>query len=75
MTRLREFMRGLVDGGPTPSGHRTPAVNRGIGEPPAIGRNLGVLSSNDDRTNTRGSLSFSADNSQMSFAVAGSGAA
>lgn len=26
MTRLRAFMRGLVDGGPTPSGHRTPAV-------------------------------------------------
>jgi 4-hydroxy-2-oxoheptanedioate aldolase len=26
MTRLREFMRGLVDGGPTPSGHRTPTV-------------------------------------------------
>jgi 4-hydroxy-2-oxoheptanedioate aldolase len=24
--RLREFMQGLVDGGPTPSGHRTPAV-------------------------------------------------
>ena len=24
--RLREFMRGLVDGGPTRSGHRTPAV-------------------------------------------------
>ena len=24
--RLREFMRGLVDGGPAPSGHRTPAV-------------------------------------------------
>lgn len=24
--RLREFMRGLVDGGPTPSGHRTPTV-------------------------------------------------
>lgn len=23
---LRQFMRGLVDGGPTPSGHRTPAV-------------------------------------------------
>src|ERR1700722_17373439 len=23
---LREFLRGLVDGGPTPSGHRTPAV-------------------------------------------------
>jgi 4-hydroxy-2-oxoheptanedioate aldolase len=26
MTKLREFMRGLVDGGPTKSGHRTPAV-------------------------------------------------
>jgi len=26
MTRLRAFMRGLVDGGPTASGHRTPAV-------------------------------------------------
>lgn len=26
MTRLRDFMRGLVDGGPTKSGHRTPAV-------------------------------------------------
>jgi 4-hydroxy-2-oxoheptanedioate aldolase len=25
-TRLREFMRGLADGGPTLSGHRTPAV-------------------------------------------------
>jgi 4-hydroxy-2-oxoheptanedioate aldolase len=25
-TMLREFMRGLVDGGPTKSGHRTPAV-------------------------------------------------
>jgi 4-hydroxy-2-oxoheptanedioate aldolase len=25
-SQLREFMRGLVDGGPTPSGHRTPAV-------------------------------------------------
>src|SRR5690348_10348124 len=23
---LMQFMRGLVDGGPTPSGHRTPAV-------------------------------------------------
>src|SRR5262245_52556630 len=23
---LRAFMRGLVDGGPTPTGHRTPAV-------------------------------------------------
>jgi len=26
LTLLHEFMRGLVDGGPTPSGHRTPAV-------------------------------------------------
>lgn len=26
MTRLRDFMRGLVDGGPTKSGHRTPTV-------------------------------------------------
>ena len=26
MTRLREFMGGLAEGGPTPSGHRTPAV-------------------------------------------------
>lgn len=25
-TQLREFMKGLVDGGPTPSGHRTPTV-------------------------------------------------
>ena len=27
---LRDFMRGLVDGGPTPSGHRTPAVIVGL---------------------------------------------
>ena len=26
MTKLREFMQGLVEGGPTKSGHRTPAV-------------------------------------------------
>jgi 4-hydroxy-2-oxoheptanedioate aldolase len=26
MTGLAEYLRGLVDGGPTPSGHRTPAV-------------------------------------------------
>ncbi len=26
VTALRQFMRGLVDGGPTPTGHRTPAV-------------------------------------------------
>src|SRR5215475_11597883 len=25
-TQLRAFMKGLVDGGPTPSGHRTPTV-------------------------------------------------
>jgi len=25
-SKLRDFMKGLVDGGPTPSGHRTPAV-------------------------------------------------
>lgn len=25
-TKLQEFMKGLVDGGPTPSGHRTPTV-------------------------------------------------
>ena len=32
--KLREFMRGLVDGGPTKSGHRTPAV---IVTPPMYG--------------------------------------
>jgi len=31
---LKEFMKGLVDGGPTPSGHRTPAV---IAIVPALG--------------------------------------
>jgi 4-hydroxy-2-oxoheptanedioate aldolase len=31
---LREFMQGLVDGGPTPSGHRTPAV---VALVPALG--------------------------------------
>ena len=31
---LRDFMKGLVDGGPTPSGHRTPAV---IAIVPALG--------------------------------------
>jgi 4-hydroxy-2-oxoheptanedioate aldolase len=34
MAGLAEYMRGLVDGGPTRSGHRTPAV---IVEPPARG--------------------------------------
>ncbi len=32
--RLRQFMQGLVDGGPTPSGHRTPTV---IVSTPAVG--------------------------------------
>ena len=34
MPGLAEYLRGLVDGGPTRSGHRTPAV---IVEPPARG--------------------------------------
>lgn len=34
LTLLRQFMQGLVDGGPTPSGHRTPAV---ICTVPALG--------------------------------------
>lgn len=34
VSELREFMQGLVDGGPTPSGHRTPAVIVSI---PALG--------------------------------------
>ena len=34
MTGLAEYMRGLVDGGPTPSGHRTPPI---IVEPPVNG--------------------------------------
>lgn len=34
MSELRDFMRGLVDGGPTKSGHRTPAV---IVVSPAVG--------------------------------------
>ena len=34
VSELREFMRGLVDGGPTKSGHRTPAV---IVVSPAVG--------------------------------------
>jgi 4-hydroxy-2-oxoheptanedioate aldolase len=34
VSMLREFMRGLVDGGPTASGHRTPAV---IVDTPVIG--------------------------------------
>jgi 4-hydroxy-2-oxoheptanedioate aldolase len=34
ITALRQFMRGLVDGGPTKSGHRTPAV---IASMPVLG--------------------------------------
>lgn len=37
---LREFMRGLVDGGPTPSGHRTPTV---IVSLPLLGLNAEVV--------------------------------
>ncbi len=36
-TLLHEFMRGLVDGGPTPSGHRTPTV---IAVLPVLGTDL-----------------------------------
>jgi len=41
--RLREFMRGLVDGGPTTSGHRTPAV---IVTMPLEGRNEHTIRAN-----------------------------
>ncbi len=37
---LREFMKGLVDGGPTPSGHRTPTV---IVSLPLLGLNADVV--------------------------------
>lgn len=37
---LKEFMRGLVDGGPTPSGHRTPTV---IVSLPLLGLNAEVV--------------------------------
>src|SRR5215831_12209925 len=40
---LREFMRGLVDGGPTPSGHRTPTV---IATLPATGADLELFRAN-----------------------------
>lgn len=43
MTRLREFMRGLVDGGPTKSGHRTPAV---IATLPVIGLDEAYMRAN-----------------------------
>ena len=41
--RLAEFMRGLVDGGPTPSGHRTPAV---IVTLPVTGADEGIFRAN-----------------------------
>ncbi len=40
---LAAFMRGLADGGPTPSGHRTPTV---IVTLPATGADLGVFRAN-----------------------------
>ena len=43
MTGLAEFMRGLVDGGPTNSGHRTPAV---IVEAPVDGGSEDVIRAN-----------------------------
>ena len=43
MSALDEFMRGLVDGGPTPSGHRTPPVIMTI---PTDGTNEDVVRAN-----------------------------
>ena len=43
VTKLREFMQGLVDGGPTPSGHRTPAV---IATIPALGLDEAMMRAN-----------------------------
>lgn len=43
MPGLAEYMRGLVDGGPTHSGHRTPAV---IVEPPVRGTDAAGVRSN-----------------------------
>lgn len=42
-TLLREFMKGLVDGGPTPSGHRTPTV---IVVLPALGLDAQTMKAN-----------------------------
>ena len=44
MPGLAEYMRGLVDGGPTNSGHRTPAV---IVEPPVRGTDEASVRNND----------------------------
>jgi len=43
MPGLDEFMRGLVDGGPTNSGHRTPAV---VVEPPVDGSTEDIVRAN-----------------------------
>jgi 4-hydroxy-2-oxoheptanedioate aldolase len=43
LTQLRDFMRGLVDGGPTKSGHRTPAV---IVVSPALGWDMEAMRAN-----------------------------
>jgi len=43
VSKLAEFMRGLVDGGPTPSGHRTPSV---IVTLPATGADEAVFRAN-----------------------------
>ncbi len=43
MTQLRAFMQGLVDGGPTKSGHRTPAVVVAL---PAGGLSEAVMAAN-----------------------------
>lgn len=42
-TMLRQFMKGLVDGGPTKSGHRTPAV---VVTLPVIGLNKAYMQAN-----------------------------
>ena len=42
-TQLRAFMQGLVDGGPTPSGHRTPCVFVTF---PALGYNEAMVRAN-----------------------------
>ena len=43
VTKLREFMQGLIDGGPTASGHRTPAVIVSI---PALGLDEATMRAN-----------------------------
>jgi 4-hydroxy-2-oxoheptanedioate aldolase len=43
MKELRDFMRGLVDGGPTRTGHRTPAV---IATLPILGKDAAAMRAN-----------------------------